>query len=137
LYKSLTKSVTKYSSQNCDDRLKLAFFGHCDQMWYLGISYKNFRNMDKKLQKFKLPEFSMTKFYNYHQDYIKRSCVGQIFSTNHRHRANITRTTEIDLTLTRSSKKSYIIMLLLLKSIHLMRLDYLLPECHLGIYKRH
>jgi hypothetical protein len=38
LYKSLTKSVTKYSSQNCDDRLKLAFFGHCDQMRYLGIA---------------------------------------------------------------------------------------------------
>jgi hypothetical protein len=24
------------ASQNCDDRLKLGFFGHCDQMRYLG-----------------------------------------------------------------------------------------------------
>jgi protoheme ferro-lyase len=42
LYKSLTNSVTKYSSQNCDDRLKFAFSGHCDQMRYLGNSQTPF-----------------------------------------------------------------------------------------------
>jgi hypothetical protein len=53
---------------------------------------------------------------------IKKSRKGQIFSTNHIHRAknNKTTTTEIDLTLTWSSKKSYIIMLLPVKSINLM-----------------
>jgi hypothetical protein len=30
------KGVLQKASQNCDDRLKLAFFGHCDQMRHLG-----------------------------------------------------------------------------------------------------
>jgi hypothetical protein len=79
LYKSLTNSVTKYSSQNCDDRLKLAFFGHCDQMRYLGMNtiYEHclwtlhllYVNMLKNFAKFvrisnKFDEFIL-KFYGY------------------------------------------------------------------------
>jgi hypothetical protein len=33
--KSCIKVLQKVS-QNCDDRLKVAFFGHCDQMRYFG-----------------------------------------------------------------------------------------------------
>jgi hypothetical protein len=42
--KSCIKVLQK-ASQNCDDRLKLAFFGHCDQMRYLeGIAFDKMAN---------------------------------------------------------------------------------------------
>jgi hypothetical protein len=35
----ICRKVLQKTSQNCDDRLKFALFGHCDQMRYLGCHF--------------------------------------------------------------------------------------------------
>jgi hypothetical protein len=65
LHKSLTKRVTKYSPQNCDDRLKLAFFGHCDQMQYMGGVLKNLTRKRVKMTRLRVTSHACVSIFKY------------------------------------------------------------------------